>query len=58
MAAGAILCGTGLLPAAIALYCYDSTPALMLGLLLCAFLYRAAYARLTQFRWCFWALVQ
>ena len=55
---GAILCGTGLLPAAIALYCYDSTPALMLGLLLCAFLYRAAYARLTQFRWCFWALVE
>ena len=49
---GAIMWGAALLPAAIAVSWPDDTPALMLGFAVCAFLYSAVYARLTQFRWC------
>jgi UDP-N-acetylmuramyl pentapeptide phosphotransferase/UDP-N-acetylglucosamine-1-phosphate transferase len=49
---GAFMWGAALLPAAIAVSWPTDTPALVLGLALCAFLYSAVYARLTQFRWC------
>lgn len=45
-----------LLPAAFALQYAADTPALVLGFAFYALLYSAAYARLTQFRWCLTAL--
>ena len=55
---GAIMWAAGLVPAWIALHAYANTPALALGLALSAFMYSAVYARLTQFRWCFWSLLE
>ena len=52
---GALMWAAALLPASIALHWSTDTPALVLGLVLCALLYSAIYARLTQFRWCFGA---
>ena len=52
-AAGAVMWLASLLPVAIALTWPTSTPHLVLGWLLCALLYSAVYARITQFRWCF-----
>jgi UDP-N-acetylmuramyl pentapeptide phosphotransferase/UDP-N-acetylglucosamine-1-phosphate transferase len=49
---GAIMWGAALVPAAIAVSWPTDTPALVLGFAVCAFLYSAVYARLTQFRWC------
>ena len=53
---GALMWLAALLPAAMALQCPTDTPLLALGLAFYAFLYSAAYARLTQFRWCLSAL--
>jgi UDP-N-acetylmuramyl pentapeptide phosphotransferase/UDP-N-acetylglucosamine-1-phosphate transferase len=50
---GAIMWAAALLPTLIAVRFPGHTPALVLGWLLCALLYSAVYARLTQFRWCF-----
>ena len=55
---GALMWGVGLLPASIALHFYTDTSALVIGLALCAFMYSAVYARLTQFHWCFWSVAQ
>ncbi|HSG91362.1 MAG TPA: glycosyltransferase [Pseudomonadales bacterium] len=41
-----------LLPAVLAIGFHRSTPLLMVAFVLCAFVYSALYARLTQFRWC------
>ena len=49
---GALMWGATLLPAAIAVRWSANTPALVLGFVVCALLYSALYARLTQFRWC------
>lgn len=49
---GAIMWIAALLPALIAVQWPTNTLMLALGFVLCAFLYTAAYARLTQFRWC------
>ena len=54
-ATGAIMWGAALLPALIAVRWTTDTPALVLGFALCVLLYAAAYARLTQFKWCFGA---
>ena len=53
---GSIMWLAALLPAAFALQYTTDTLALALGFALYAFLYSAAYARLTQFRWCLSAL--
>lgn len=53
---GSVMWLAALLPAAFALQYPTNTPALVLGFALYAFLYSAAYARLTQFRWCLSAL--
>lgn len=53
---GAIMWGAALLPAVIAARWPTDTPALVLAFFICALLYSAAYARLTQFRWCVSAL--
>lgn len=50
---GTIMWGVALLPALVAVRWPTQTPALVLGFAGCALLYAAAYARLTQFRWCF-----
>ncbi|MGE0496636.1 MAG: glycosyltransferase [Ramlibacter sp.] len=42
-----------LLPAACAVMWFDSTPVLVVSFAAVAFVYRAIYLRLTQFRWCF-----
>ncbi len=55
---GALMWGAGLLPASIALHFYTDTSALALGVVLCVFMYSAVYARLTQFHWCFWSVLQ
>lgn len=52
-ATGALMWLAALLPAVIALNWPTRTPALVLGFVVCALLYAAVYARLTQFRWCF-----
>jgi UDP-N-acetylmuramyl pentapeptide phosphotransferase/UDP-N-acetylglucosamine-1-phosphate transferase len=52
-ATGAIMWCAALLPAAIAVTWPTHTAMLVLGFVVCALLYTAAYARLTQFRW-FW----
>ena len=52
-ATGAIMWLAALVPAAIAVTWPTHTAMLMLGFVVCALLYTAAYARLTQFRW-FW----
>jgi hypothetical protein len=52
-ATGAVMWGAALLPAFIAVQWPTHTPALVLGFAACVLLYAAAYARLTQFRWCF-----
>ena len=57
-ATGAIMWGTGLVPAYIGFHFYTNTSALALGLALSAFMYSAVYARLTQFRWCFWSMLE
>ena len=49
---GAIMWGATLLPAVIAVNWPTDTSALMLGFAVCALLYSAVYARITQFRWC------
>ncbi|MEI7536781.1 MAG: glycosyltransferase [Comamonadaceae bacterium] len=49
---GSIMWIAALLPVPFALHCVTDTPALVLGFAFYAFLYSAAYARLTQFRWC------
>ena len=49
---GAIMWTAALLPAVIAVRWHTDTPALVLGFGGCALVYAAAYARLTQFRWC------
>jgi UDP-N-acetylmuramyl pentapeptide phosphotransferase/UDP-N-acetylglucosamine-1-phosphate transferase len=51
---GAIMWIAALVPAAIAVTWSSHTIMLMVGFLVCAMLYTAVYARLTQFRW-FWA---
>jgi len=50
-ATGAIMWLAALLPAVIAVHWPTDTAALVLGLAVCALLYSASYARLTQFRW-------
>ena len=50
---GSIMWFAALVPAAIAVSWPTNTPALILGFGVCALLYAAVYARLTQFRWCF-----
>ena len=52
-ATGALMWSAALLPAAIAVSWATHTPALVMGFGVCALLYAAVYARLTQFRWCF-----
>ncbi|MDB5884641.1 MAG: glycosyl transferase, family 4, partial [Polaromonas sp.] len=52
-ATGAVMWLAALLPAAIAVQWPLSTLHMVLGFGLCAFLYSAVYARLTQFAWCF-----
>lgn len=52
-ATGAVMWLAALLPAAIAVQWPFSTLHLVLGFGICAFLYSAVYARLTQFAWCF-----
>ena len=49
---GAIMWFAALLPAVIAVNWSTQTPALALGFVVCALVYSAVYARLTQFRWC------
>lgn len=53
---GSIMWIAALLPPVFALQYPTDTPALVLGFAFYAFLYSAAYARLTQFRWCLSAL--
>jgi len=53
---GAIMWLAALLPAVIAVQWPTDTPILVLGFALYVLLYLAAYARLTQFRWCLRAL--
>jgi hypothetical protein len=48
---GAFMWAAALLPAAIAVNWPTNTPVLVPGFGLCAFLYSAVYARLTQFHW-------
>ena len=50
---GAVMWVAALLPAAVAVQWPTSTLHMALGFGLCAFLYLAVYARLTQFAWCF-----
>ena len=50
---GSIMWFAALVPALIAVSWPTNTPALILGFGVCALLYAAVYARLTQFRWCF-----
>jgi len=50
---GAIMWLAALIPAVIAVQWPTHTLTLVLGFAVCAFLYSAVYARLTQFRWCF-----
>jgi UDP-N-acetylmuramyl pentapeptide phosphotransferase/UDP-N-acetylglucosamine-1-phosphate transferase len=52
---GAIMWLAALVPAAIAVNWSTDTTMLVLGFVVCALLYTAAYARLTQFRW-FWTV--
>jgi UDP-N-acetylmuramyl pentapeptide phosphotransferase/UDP-N-acetylglucosamine-1-phosphate transferase len=49
---GALMWMAAAVPALIGIVWCRNTPALMLGLLACALLYSAIYARLTRFRWC------
>lgn len=49
---GTIMWLVGMLPASIALHYQTDTLTLSLGLGLCALLYSAVHARLTQFHWC------
>lgn len=50
--AGAIMWSAVLLPALIARQWPTNTVALIIGLAVCILLYKALYARMTQFRWC------
>lgn len=52
-ATGAIMWFAALVPAAIAVTWSTNTVMLVLGFMVCALLYSAAYARLTQFKWYF-----
>ncbi len=52
-ATGAIMWSAALIPALIAVQWPAKTYMLVLGFVVCALLYSAVYARLTQFRWCF-----
>ena len=54
---GAIMWIAALVPAAIAVTWPTDTSMLVLGFVVCALLYTAAYARLTQFCWCWPAMV-
>lgn len=51
-ATGALMWLAALLPAWLATKYWAHTPSLVAAFLLCAFVYSAVYARLTQFRWC------
>ena len=51
-ATGLIMLLAGLLPAFVAVHWAADTPMLVFGFVVCALLYSASYARLTQFRWC------
>ena len=53
---GSFMWIAALMPAAFALQYVNDTPVLVSGFAFYAFLYSAAYARLTQFRWCLSAL--
>ena len=55
-ATGAIMWFAALVPAAIAVTWSTDTSMLVVGFAVCALLYTAAYARLTQFRWCWTAI--
>ena len=50
---GAIMWLASALPVWMAAQFSTDTPSLILGFVLCGFVYRAIYSRLTQFRWCF-----
>ena len=52
-ATGAVMWLAALLPAFIAVQWPTDTFRLVMGFVFCAVLYSSAYARLTQFRWCF-----
>jgi len=52
-ATGAIMWLAALLPAVIAVAWSGNTAMLVLGFGVCALVYSAVYARLTQFKWCF-----
>lgn len=52
-ATGLVMWGAALLPVATALIVGNSTVGLAAGLFLCAFVYCAVYARISQFVWCF-----
>lgn len=49
---GAFMWIAGLLPAILASNYWGQTLMLLLSFVLCAFIYSAVYARITQFRWC------
>ena len=49
---GAIMWAAAIIPAVIAVLWPTQSLVLVLGLLVCAVLYSAVYARLTQFQWC------
>lgn len=50
---GALMWLASVLPIWIAVQFPTNTPVLILGFAICAFIYSAIYARLTQFKWCF-----
>ena len=56
-ATGAIMWIAALVPAVIGVSCPTDTLMLVLGFVFCALLYTAAYARLTQFCWCWPAMI-
>jgi UDP-N-acetylmuramyl pentapeptide phosphotransferase/UDP-N-acetylglucosamine-1-phosphate transferase len=50
---GMIMWTAALIPMSVAVYVAENTFDLAFGFVFCAFFYSSAYARLTQFRWCF-----
>jgi UDP-N-acetylmuramyl pentapeptide phosphotransferase/UDP-N-acetylglucosamine-1-phosphate transferase len=54
---GAFMWSAALLPAVIAVNWPTDTSVLVVSFVICAFLYSAVYARLTQFRWCLRAIM-
>lgn len=53
---GVLVSCAGVLPVWMAVRWATDTPMLVIGFALCALIYSATYARLTQFRWCFGAV--